>query len=397
MADYDSIIIGGGVSGIVAAATATRAGHKTLLLEAGNRLGGCVHTWRPTEGFWLELGAHTAYNSYGAMLALNADRGFANLLPRAKLRYHFLAAGRLVSPFARLGFVDAALHLPFGLFKDKQGEDVHTWFGRLLGEGNWRRLLEPAFAAVLSQPAGPYPADWLFKRKPREKAAPRKFTHAAGLQGWLDELVASNAIKVRFNQPVERIEAEAGQVRVTLENSQLTAGQVVIATPVDVAAKLLQGVLADLGGRLADTPMASIETHAVVLPAGKTSLAPVAGLIGGDDDFYSAVSRDYLPHPQWRGFAFHFKPGRLDAEQRRRRMAEVLGCQPGDFAFETGKINRLPTLTPASVTLAAELRQRLTGTPVRVVGNYLNGMSLGDSAAYAVDVVGDVANDVVIE
>ena len=83
MADYDSIIIGGGVSGIVAAATATRAGHKTLLLEAGNRLGGCVHTWRPTEGFWLELGAHTAYNSYGAMLALNADRGFANRACRA--------------------------------------------------------------------------------------------------------------------------------------------------------------------------------------------------------------------------------------------------------------------------------------------------------------------------
>lgn len=387
MPDLDLIVIGGGASGITAAATAIRAGQRTLLIEAGERLGGCVHTWRPCADFWLELGAHTAYNSYGAMLALNGDPGFANLLPRAKLGYHFFQAGRLQSPFARLSLPAAALHLPFGLFRDKAGEDVRTWFGRLLGSGNWRRLLEPAFAAVLSQPAGPYPAAWLFKRKPRVQAAPRKFTHAGGLQGWLEELAQSNAIPVRLGAAVQGFQVAGGQVSVELPGEALTTRRVVIATPLDVAARLLDAVAPELAARLAATPLAPIETEAVVVAADKSSLPPLAGLIGGDDAFFSAVSRDYLPHPRWRGFAFHFKPGRLDLAAKRQRMAEVLGCRVEDFAHATSKTNVLPALTPASVDLAAALETRLAATPVRLAGNYLNGLSLGDSAVHAAAMV----------
>jgi len=380
---YDIIIIGGGVSGISVAARATRAGKNVLLLEAGDRLGGCVHTWQPTKGFWLELGAHTAYNSYGALLALNGDPGFGNLIPRAKVGYHFLAAGHVQSPFVRLSFIDAVRHLPFNLGLKKTGLDVETYFTRLLGAGNWRRLLAPAFAAVLSQAAGPYPAEWLFKRKQREQTAPRKFTHAAGLQGWLADLAAG--VTVRYGSRVEGLVHDADGVQVRLVGETLTARRVVIATPLDVAATLLAGIDPALAVRLGQTAMAEIETYAVVLPVAVVKLPPVAGLIGGDDAYFSAVSRDYLPHPQWRGFAFHFKPGLLDDAGKRRKAAEVLGCAPNDFAFEQSKLNRLPALTPASVAFAAELDARLAMTPIRLAGNYLNGLSLGDAAQYAAD------------
>jgi glycine/D-amino acid oxidase-like deaminating enzyme len=382
---YDIIIIGAGVSGITAAAMAARAGKNVLLLEAGDRLGGCIHTWQTTDDYWLELGAHTAYNSYGALLALNGDVHFGNLIPRAKVGYHFLADGHIQSPFARLSFLQAALHLPFNVLRKKAGLDVQTYFTALLGPGNWRQLLAPAFAAVLSQAAGPYPAEWLFKRKQREKAAPRKFTHAAGLEGWLMDLVEANRIRVQYGSPVENLAIEANGVRVKLADTELIASKVVIATPLDVAVRLLTDVAPEMAGRLGQTPMADIETQAVVLPAGKVKLPPVAGLIGGDDTFYSAVSRDYLPHPRWRGFAFHFKPGLLSNEAKRLRMAGVLGCSVADFAFEAATINRLPALTPASITLATELEARLAPTPVRLAGNYLNGMSLGDAAQYAAD------------
>lgn len=383
MPELDLVVIGGGASGITAAATAKRAGRTVVLLEAGDRLGGCAQAWQPLDDFWLELGAHTAYNSYGALLALNPDPGYGNLIPRARVGYHFLADGRPQSPMARLGFLEAALHLPFGLFHGKAGEDVATWFGRLLGPGNWRRLLAPAFAAVLSQPAGPYPAEWLFKRKPRVKAAPRKFSHTGGLQGWLTGL--AEGVDVRLGQPVQALAVEADGVRIRLAETELTAREVVIATPLDVAAGLLAAIVPDLAQRLAATPMAEIETEAVVLPADKAVLPPLAGLIGGDDAYYSAVSRDYLPHPKWRGFAFHFKPGLLSAEAKGRKMAEVLGCRPEAFAARTAKVNRLPALTPASVILAAELRAALADGPVRLAGNYLNGLSMGDTAQYAAD------------
>lgn len=381
MPEYDLVVIGGGVSGITAAAYARRAGRDVLMLEAGDRLGGCAHTWQPVEGFWLELGAHTAYNSYGALLALNPGEGFGNLIPRAKVGYHFIKEGKPQSPFARLSFLQAALHLPLGLGRSKSGQDVEHYFSRLLGPGNWRNLLAPAFAAVLSQPAGPYPAEWLFKRKQRTKTAPRKFTHATGLQGWLTEL--AGGMPVRYNQAVNSLALTDMGVRLGLPDGELTAREVVIATPLDVAARLLADVVPELAARLRATPMADIETHAVVVPAAKTAMPPVAGLIGADDAYYSAVSRDYLPHPDWRGFAFHFKPGLLDAEARRRKIAGVIGCDVTDFTFETEKTNRLPALTPASVELAGQLRSALAETPVRLVGNYLNGLSLGDAAVHA--------------
>ncbi|NTV95705.1 MAG: FAD-dependent oxidoreductase [Thiobacillus sp.] len=381
MLEHDLVVIGGGVSGVTAAAYAQRAGRKVVLLEAGDRLGGCCHTWHPVDGFWLELGAHTAYNSYGSLLALNPDAGYGNLIPRAKVGYHFVKDGHTESPFARVGFLEAALRLPIGLGRKKAGLDVETWFTGLLGPGNWRRLLAPAFAAVLSQPAGPYPAEWLFKRKDRVKAAPRKFTHAGGLQGWLTEL--AGGLDVRLGQRVDGLAVETEGVRLRLAEAELHAREVAIAAPLDVAAGLLGSVLPDLAARLGATVMAEIETYAVVVPAAMVELPPVAGLIGADDAYYSAVSRDYLAHPQWRGFAFHFKPGRLDAEGKRAKIAEVLGCRTADFAYETEKINRLPALTPTSVGLARELRAGLAGTPVRLVGNYLNGLSLGDAAVYA--------------
>lgn len=381
MPELDLVVIGGGVSGITAAAHARRAGRVVTLLEAGERLGGCCHTWRPCDDYWLELGAHTAYNSYGALLALNPDPAFGNLIARAKVGYHFIEDGRPSSPFARLGFLEAARYLPFGLGRGKSGIDVETWFTALLGPGNWRRLLAPAFAAVLSQPAGPYPAEWLFKRKQRVKAAPRKFTHADGLQGWLAEL--ASGLDVRLGRTVQGLAVAADGVRLSLADGELTAREVAIAVPLDIAARMLGDVVPELAARLGATPMAECDTHAVVLPAAAVRLPPLAGLIGADDDYYSAVSRDYLPHPHWRGFAFHFKPGRLDTGGRRAAIARVLGCAVADFAHETSKVNRLPALTPASVTLAGQLRAALAGTPVRLVGNYLNGLSLGDSAHYA--------------
>jgi len=190
MEHFDFIVIGGGASGLVAASCLVRSGHSVKVLEATDRLGGCVQSWRPEADFWLELGAHTAYNSYAPLLEALDDRGrLEDLLPREKVGYRFVTAdGRLQSPLARLNFLEAALFLPFGLFRGKAGRSVAAWISGLLGRGNYRRLLAPAFAAVLSRRADDFPAEWLFRKKPRMKTAPRKFSFSGGLQGLLEAL-----------------------------------------------------------------------------------------------------------------------------------------------------------------------------------------------------------------
>ncbi|OYY60008.1 MAG: hypothetical protein B7Y50_08815, partial [Hydrogenophilales bacterium 28-61-11] len=216
MKTVDCIVVGAGVSGLVAASRMARAGRGVLVLEASSRVGGCIHSWRlkgtikpgdPGADFWLELGGHTAYNSYSQLLEALHERGrLGDLLPRTKAGYRFVSAdGKLKPPLQRLNFLEAALAFPFGVGKAKPGRNLAEWFGGLLGRGNYRRLLAPAFAAVLSQPADAFPAEWLFRKKPRMQAAPRKYSFPGGLQGLLEALVEGAPFELRHGAGVNAL------------------------------------------------------------------------------------------------------------------------------------------------------------------------------------------------
>ena len=66
----DVIVVGGGVSGLAFAWHAARSGRSVRVLEGGERPGGCLDTRRAPPGYWYELGAHTCYNSYEALLEI---------------------------------------------------------------------------------------------------------------------------------------------------------------------------------------------------------------------------------------------------------------------------------------------------------------------------------------
>lgn len=386
METFDCIVIGGGASGLVSASCLARAGRRVLVLEASERLGGCIHTWRPTPDFWLELGAHTAYNSYGPLLEALAERGrLGELLTREKLGYRFIEKdGSTASPMKRLSLLEAAFHLPFGVGKAKPGRSVAEWFGGLLGKGNYRRLLSPAFAAVLSQPADAFPAEWLFRRKPRMKAAPRKYTFPGGLQGLIEALAKDASFPVRTGVPAGAIARDGAGFRVETRDGPLACRRLVLAVPVDMAATLLEDAYPDIARPLSTFPMSSSEALALVLPAEKVKLPAVAGLISADDDFFSVVTRDPVPHPVMRGFTFHFRPGRLDREGKLARAAQVLGARPADFAHFRECLNRLPSPGVEHPRRVADIDVRLAGEPLALVGNYLNGLSIGDCAERAV-------------
>lgn len=396
----DCIVVGAGVSGLVSAARMAQAGRSVIVLEASARVGGCIQSWHlkeelagtgeahaPGSDFWLELGAHTAYNSYSQLLEALQERGrLDDLLPREKLGYSFVGPfGALKSPMKLLNFFQAAISLPFGIGKSKPGRSVEEWFSGLLGRGNYRRLLSPAFAAVLSQPADAFPAEWLFRSKPRMQSAPRKYSFPGGLQSLLEALVEGAAFELRYETGALAITRTSSGYEVQTAGGTIGCRQLIMAAPVDAVAELLSTAYPDVARDLQSFPMSSSEALGVVLPLGKSPLPAVAGLIAEseDDDFWSVVTRDPIPHDTLRGFTFHFRPGRLARDAKLARVAAVLGVEPTDFLHVREALNRLPAPGVEHPKRAAAIEVLLAREPVALVGNYMNGLSIGDCAERA--------------
>jgi len=392
----DCIVVGAGVSGLVSATRMAQAGRSVVVLEASPRVGGCIQSWHLSDeigaggegaDFWLEMGAHTSYNSYSQLLEALQERGrLDDLLPRAKLGYSFVGPfGALQSPMKLLNFFQAAYSIPFGFVKTKSGRSVAEWLGGLLGRGNYRRLLSPAFAAVLSQPADSFPAEWLFRSKPRMQSAPRKYSFPGGLQGLLEALVEGAAFELRLETGAMSVKRSSIGYEVQTAAGPINCRHLILAVPVDAAAELLTEAHPDVARDLQSFPMSSSEALAVVLPVGKSRLPAVAGLIAESDseDFWSVVTRDPIPHATFRGFTFHFRPGRLNRTAKLTRAAAVLGVEPTDFLYVRETINRLPAPGVEHPKRAAAIDVLLSREPVALVGNYMIGLSIGDCAERA--------------
>ena len=63
-------IIGGGLSGLAAARYLVDAGHKPVVYEARDVLGGKVSAWKDKDGDWIETGLHIFFGAYPNMMNL---------------------------------------------------------------------------------------------------------------------------------------------------------------------------------------------------------------------------------------------------------------------------------------------------------------------------------------
>lgn len=384
MADHDLLIIGAGISGLSMAHYAAGAGWNALVLEGERQPGGCLHSHRfggALDGFWLELGAHSAFNSYGNLLAILERVGALNRLQRrAKVGFRLFADGAVRSIPSQLSFSELLL-APFRLAGlNKTGRSVAEYYGRLVGPRNYAAVFEPAFNAVICQPAGDYPADSLFNARPRRKDVPRGFTLPSGLQTIADILARQSDIHVEFGQTVREIWRAGGDFRVRTDQGEYAARALCLATPVAVAATLLRAEFPELAAALARIQTATVESVGVALPANQVSLPPVAGLIGRNEAFYSVVLRDTVPDPAHRGFTFHFRPGALNEEGKLNRIAQVLNVPRAALGSENvaTRNNQLPALRVGHGEWMNAVERALAGSRLTLTGNYFTGVAIED-------------------
>ncbi len=378
----DLLVVGAGISGLGFARMSKRLGYRPCILEASEHVGGAIHTARFDTGqgeYWAELGAHTCYNSYGHFLAmLEESDQLSRLVAKQKLRYQMLVDGQLCSIPSRLNFIELLGVLPRLWLSRKTGRTAEEYFGQVLGRRNFRDVLGPALDAVVCQPAGEFPADALFRKKPRRKEILRSYTGPLGLQSFIEGMVGD--LDIRVNTPVLRVARQENGFDVyTGEDQVIHARILVMAVAPDVVARLLAQSLPELAAVLAEIEMVEIESHSVRVNADGVTLPPLAGIIAPNDDFYSVVSRDLVPNDRYRGFTFHFRPQRLDETGRLRRISEVLGITPDQILDSRYQVNRLPALRLGQDARVAWIDRNLKDLSLGLTGNWFSGVSIEDS------------------
>lgn len=380
--NYKLVVIGGGISGLGFAHLAGQ-GEDSLLLEAADRVGGCIngHSFFTGEGdFWAELGAHTCYNSYGNLLQILEDtEQLRTLQPKERLSYKIHTTSGLSSIFSQFNLLELAGVLPRLWLSKKNGRSVSDYYGAVIGKRNFRNVLGPALDAVICQPAGDFPAESLFIKKPRRKEIMRSFTGPSGLQSFIDGIANQSGIEIRTESPATGLERTESGFLVSTGGGTIHTDYLVIAAGPDIAARLLQNSFPDLAGLLSKIEMTSTESMAVLLEKDALELPPIAGIIGREDEFYSAVSRDLVPDAKHRAFTFHFRPGRLSESEKIRCICDVLGVNEAKVIDHASTINRLPSLKLGHQQLVEQVDEQLSGTTLGLTGNWFSGVSIEDS------------------
>lgn len=386
MSRHDVVVVGGGISGLSFAFHAARAGRKVLVLERAEVPGGCVSTHRGPGGYWYELGAHTCYNSYVAFADLVDACGLrGDVLPRAKTHLRFLDGDRLV-PGSNLGVMlrlfswpEAAVSLPRVFRAKKDGRTVEEFYGRIVGKGNYAKVLGPMLSAVPSQSADAFPAGMLFKtRATRRKDFPRSFTLRGGLRSMTDALAMQAGVEVRTGRAAARLAREgAGWIVTTDDGERHEAGLVAVAAPPSAAATVLGEAEPELAAQAARVKEVVVDSLGFAVRASKLDLPVSMFLVPKKDVFHSVVSRDPVPDPEWRGFAIHFRPG-LTPGERAARAEKVLGLRREDLEDVAEKRTVLPSPVLGHEEVVAEIDRLLAGRRLCILGNWFAGLSIED-------------------
>jgi len=383
MAEYDVIIIGGGISGLSMAHYCAGAGYKCLVLEKSERLGGAVHSHDFAEegaDFWLELGPHTCYNSYGGLIGILEAYGLVEqIIAREKVPFKLLIGNDLKSMASRLSFLELLFHAPRLFTLSKEGVSIKSYYGKIVGRGNYDAMFRQLFSGVVSQNADDFPAELLFKKRPRRKDILKKFTFNGGLQ----TIINAVAAKIDFitGKEVKDIEFQKNIFSVTTTGGTYQAAKLVMAAPAPAAASLLNTSFPAVAEVLKQIGLSKVETMAAAVDKAKTSIAPAAIIVPVDDNFYSIVTRDVVPDEKWRGFTFHFKPELMDEESKLKRISEILHLGQENITYTVAKTNYLPALKVGHDKITGKVDELINSLPLFITGNYWLGLAMEDCVA----------------
>lgn len=380
---YDCIIIGGGISGISFAHNLSRIGKNVLMLEKEQNIGGQIQTYTSKNypDFWVEVGAHTCYNSYTGLLSMVNESGLQDeILSLDKCSYVLSTNDGIKSIFSQISILPLMFKGSRVFFSSRKGKTVKEYFRPIVGGKNYDRLFSRMFRAVICQPADDYPSEFFLKRrKGRMKEMPRKYSFKGGLQSMLNSLVKKDNIEVKTNTEILDIVLEDNIYKIrTIDGERFYSHNIAVSTNPKIAANLLKNIEPQVSRLLSTISLSRSETLNIVVEKDKLDLQKVAGIIPVSNEFMSAVSRDVAEHPHLRSFSFHFLGNNKKDNEKMDIVCRVLNIEQSDILEYSFAFHTLPSPRKEHINIAQQVNDLRLNNNIFLLGNYYYGMSLED-------------------
>ncbi|MGQ4006203.1 NAD(P)-binding protein [Francisellaceae bacterium CB300] len=369
----DTIIIGGGISGVSLSNKLNQAGIDNSIFEH-KQIGGCIATAN-YNNFWFEMGAHTIYNSYSDTIELIKNKNLLKkIVTRKKLPFLFVKSNnRIQSIFTNLNWFTLGLSYIKNRDISKENLTVSEYSKKVFGKSNYNNTFKYCFNAVLSQDSVNFPMEYLFKKYPRDTTLPRSFTLEKGLSSLFD-----NNISNIINEKVISIKKDDDAWIVNSNTNSYHTKNICLATPWSVTEELLKDILPKISSHPNRPTTSKLTSIGIV--ATKSNLKQIkdlAGLIGKEQFFYSAVSRDIIADEGLRAIVFHCKDHTNNEAILISKIAKLLKINQNQILHTEIKYQSLPKYDKNHTKFIDDLNSELKNqNNLYITGNFFDRLAI---------------------